>query len=236
VPAEIRKVLTAVSNVLLDIRFLDLFGDAMRRPSFPGQRVLGDSGENLPTVVQELCRSADRKSALVQWITELTPLDVVDFEFNFDATGRVLMLLKDDEGGLVSAHSASDGTLRFIAMAAALMGAKRGGVFFFEELDNGLHPSRMKLLIDLIEQEVVARGIQVVTTTHSPDLLNLVGDETFDHTSVVYRSHGDNFSTIKRVSQLPQVAALREAQSLGRLHSSGWFEDAVFFTAEDEAA
>ena len=65
-----------------------------------------------------------------------------------------------------------DGTLRFLATLAALLGKNPG-----RSLLNGIHPSRMRLLIDLIEPGLTARGeSRVVTTTHSPDLLALVND------------------------------------------------------------
>ncbi len=62
-----RQVIEAFS----DIRFLDLIPEFMRKPAFPGQTTLGDSGENLPTVLQEICSDPKRKSVLTEWIREL---------------------------------------------------------------------------------------------------------------------------------------------------------------------
>ena len=55
------------------------------------------------------------------------------------------------EGGCQS-YSASDGTLRFLAILAALLGTDPARLYFFEEIDNGIHPSRLRLLLDLIER------------------------------------------------------------------------------------
>lgn len=236
VPSLHRKIIENLVAVLSDIRFLDLAPDAMRQPSFPGQTVLGEGGENLPTVLQETCTSEERKKTLIAWISELTPLEVVDFEFDSDSTGRILMFIVDTDGNRTSALSASDGTLRFLAMAVALMGVRATGLLFFEEIDNGLHPSRMRLLTELIERQVEITKVQVVTTTHSPDLLTIVGDKTFQSTSVVYRSPQSTTSIIRLVPSLPHAVKLRLEQSLGRLHVSGWFEDALFFGEASEAA
>ncbi|KMO19592.1 AAA family ATPase [Methylobacterium platani] len=236
VPQYLRNTIEQVAATLAAIRFLDLSPEAMRRPSFPGQTVLGESGENLATVLQALCLDPERKHALIAWICELTPLEIADFEFESDATGRIILFLKDAEGGRISAFSASDGTLRFLAMAAALLSDSGRSLFFFEEIDTGLHPSRMRVLIDLIERRVAESTLQVVTTTHSPDLLTLVGDKTFESTSVVYRPPGAGGSVIRRVGELPRIAELRKTQTLGRLHSSGWFEDALYFDDPAEAA
>jgi len=226
-----------VLDIFAGIRFLDLVPDLMRKPAFPGQLVLGDSGENLPTVLQEICQDAARKDVLLQWIQELTPIDVVDFSFPRDpVTGLVQLALKQHDDHTISAYSASDGTLRFLAMLAALLGKNPAKLYFFEEIDNGIHPSRLKLLLDLIEGQTAKSGVQVVTTTHSPDLLSMIGDKTFQNTSVVFRPPQSDHSIIRPVTDLPGVSRLREEQGLGRLHASGWLEDVLAFEADAEAA
>ena len=236
IPSLHRKKVENLIASLADIRFLDLVADAMRQPSFPGQTILGEGGENLATVLQETCLNQERKQTLIAWISELTPLEIADFEFESDATGRILLFIVDIMGSRTSALSASDGTLRFLAMAVALMGVRATGLLFFEEIDNGFHPSRMRLLTELIERQVEFTRIQVVTTTHSPDLLSIVGDRTFGSTSVVYRSPDGSSSSIRQVSTLPHAMKLRSEQTLGRLHVSGWFEDAMYFSDSVEAA
>lgn len=236
VSPALRAMIAALVSALAEIRFLDLSIEAMRQPSFPGQTVLGEGGENLATVLQAICKDDERKRILIAWISELTPVDVADFAFEADATGRVLLFIVDAGGARTSSFSASDGTLRFLAMAAALMDAGRAGLLFFEEIDNGLHPSRMRLLTELIEQQVALGPIQVITTSHSPELLTIVGDDTFRTTSVVYRATDRSGSVIRQVSELPQAVELRRQQTLGRLHASGWFEDAMYFEAPSEAA
>ena len=224
-----------VQGILASMRFLDLSPERMRQPAFPGQTVLGDGGDNLPTVLREICADPKRRTTLLEWTRELTPMDVEDFEFPVDpTTGRVQLAFREVDGRSVSAYAASDGTLRFLAMLAALLGTNPAGVYFFEEIDNGIHPSRLRLLIDLIESQTAKGGVQVLTTTHSPDLLSMVNDQTFENTSVVCRHPETNVAVIRRVAKLPDAERLRHAQSLGRLHASGWMEDSVFF-AGDEA-
>ena len=177
-----------VAQTLADMRFLDLSPDRMRQPAFPGQNVLGDSGENLPSVLKEICENERRKRTLAEWTRALTPMDVHDFEFPTEpTTGRVQLVLVERNSNRVSAYSASDGTLRFLAMLAALLGTNPARLYVFEEIDNGIHPSRQQLLIDLIEGQTAKGKYQVVTTTHSPDLIQLVGTDTFKSTSVVCR-------------------------------------------------
>ena len=224
----------AVVDILANMRFLDLEPNRMRQPAFPGQNVLGDGGENLPTVLREICTDSKRKEILVEWTRELTPMDVRDFEFPTDPiTGRVQLAFRENNDRIVSAYAASDGTLRFLAMLAALLGENPARLYVFEEIDNGIHPSRMRLLLDLIEGQTAKNEIRVVTTTHSPDLLSIVGNDTFEHTSVICRRQDTDDAVIRRIAELPRANELRQSQGLGPLHASGWMEDAISFTEED---
>ena len=226
-----KKAAAQVIDVLGGMRFLDLSPESMRQPAFPGQTVLGDSGENLPAVLKDICADAGRRETLAEWTRELTPMDVRDFEFPTDpTTGKVQLAFKESTGRKVSAYVASDGTLRFLAMLAALLGANPARLYFFEEIDNGIHPSRLRLLTDLIERCTATNGVQVVATTHSPDLLSMIGDETFRNTSVVCRRPDTDTAVVQPVDSLPNADELRQSQGLGRLHASGWMEDAIFFT------
>ena len=225
-----------VASTFSNMRFLDLSPDHMRLPAFPGQKILGDSGENLPTVLKEVCAEPERRLALTDWTRELTPMDVAGFEFPADpTTGRVQLALRERNGRIVSSYAASDGTLRLLAMLAALLGPNRAGIYVFEEIDNGIHPTRQRLLLDLIEGQTAEGRIQVVTTTHSPDLLEMIGDGTFEHTSVVCRLPDTDDAVVRPLADLPKAGALRQSQGLGRLHRSNWMEDAILFTSPDTA-
>src|SRR5260370_41239631 len=92
----------------------------MRIPSQPGQTMLGDRGENLSSVLAAICADASTKETLLAWIRKLTPMDVDDLLFDQDAAGRILLRLVEKDGRSVSALSASDGTLRFLAILAAV--------------------------------------------------------------------------------------------------------------------
>ena len=225
-----------IYHLLDSMRFLEPSPDRMREPSFPGANILGDSGENLPTVLEEICADLKRREILTSWVHELTPMDIKDFEFPRDPSGRIHLTLCETNGRTVSAYSASDGTLRFLAMLAVLLDTNSTGLYFFEEIDNGIHPVRLNLLMDLIERQTAKHGIQVLTTTHAPTLLTVMNDNTFENTSVVCRLEDTSDAIIRPVAELPNVRELRQDQGLGRLHESGWMENALFFTEDyDEA-
>ena len=224
-----------VIDALHSMRFLELSPARMREPSLSGAKVLGNFGENLPTVLEELCADPKRQEILASWVHELTPMDVRGFEFPRDLSGRAQLMIREANGRKVSAYSASDGTLRFLAMLAALLDTNSEHLYFFEEIDNGIHPSRVHLLIDLIERQAAKGGIQVITTTHSPDLLSTVNEKTFENTSVVCRLEDTDDAIIRPVADLSNARELRKSQGLGRLLAGGWMETALAFTEGNAA-
>ena len=226
-----------VSDILHNIHFLELSPDRMREPAFPGATVLGDAGENLPGVLEDICADPKRKYVLTGWLRELTPMDVTDFKFPRDPSGRVHLQILESDGRQISAYSASDGTLRFLAMLAVLLGDNPKGLYFFEEIDTGIHPARQWLLLDLIEKQTPKCNIQVMTTTHSPDLLTYVNDSTFKHLSVVCRLNDSHDAIIRTVAKLPNAEELRTSgRGLGKLLTEGWMETALAFTENHNEA
>ena len=215
------------------IRFLDPVPDRMREPASPRATSMGDGGENLSTALQGICADPKRRETLTSWLHELTPMDVTGFEFPRDPGGRVHLVICEKNGRKVSAASASDGTLRFLALLVALFDRYDAGLFF-DELDTGIHPVRLGLLLDLFEGP--ARGDrQIIGTTHAPTLLTAMNDETFEHSSVVCRLEDADDAIIRPLAAFPNVRDLRQDQGLGPLHESGWMEDMLAFGEGNDA-
>jgi len=232
---EARALSRFVLHELRGFRFLDLSPAQMRIPSQPGQTVLGDQGENLSSVLAAACADASRKEVLLEWVRKLTPMDVDDLLFDQDAAGRILLRLKEKNGRNISALSASDGTLRFIGILAALFGPTPASFYFIEELENGIHPTRLSLLVDLIESQTKRRGIQIVATSHSPLLLQFLSQESLEHASLVYRLPDHPDAQIKRIVDIPDARRVIKEQPVSVLHASSWFEDVLDLVEDDEA-
>lgn len=235
--AFLRSSAQSILNVLRGLRFMDISPDAARQPSIPGANELGERGENLSSVIQHLVSDTDRANALASWLRHLTPMDVKDFDFLPDATGRVLLELREEDGTRISANSASDGTIRFLVLLAALSHAEGGHTFFLEEIDNGLHPARLDLLMRLIEQQTRSNDIMVIATTHSPPLLRLLAPDKLHQGFVCWRPEDSNESRITRVSDIQSLGQALNQSDLAQLHESSWFQDTLEFEdREDEEA
>ena len=225
----LESTVRTVSKALASMRFWELSPELMRIPAHPGTP-LGDRGENLPAVLETLCADPQLRSTLVSWLQELTPMDVSGFKFPRDPSGLVHLMLCEKNGRNVSADSASDGTLRFLAMLAVLLGKDPPKISFFEDVDRGIHPVRLHLLMELIERQTAERNVQVITTTHASTMLTVMREDTFTNTSAVFRPEDTPDAIIRRVASIPEASALRREQGLGRLHESGWLEDALSLT------
>ncbi|WP_437301395.1 AAA family ATPase [Sorangium sp. So ce426] len=220
----------SAERALGSMRFIDLAPAAMCQPSVPGQANLSDRGENLSSVLQTLCSREDTKSELLHWLRALTPMDVVDLKFPADLRGQVLLVLVEKDGTELSAYSASEGTLRFLGLLAALL-SPEPTLFFLEEIESGLHPSRLRLLLDLISARARDGRVQVVATTHSPALLAQLDDELLAHASLVYRLEGEPSGRIVRLVDVPDAERVLRGHDRGDLLASGWFEDMMEFAA-----
>lgn len=223
-----------IVSIMESMRFFDFDPQALRRPSFPGQP-LGDHGENFSSALQSICEDQQQKHTLIEWIRELTPMDVRDVEFTPDQTGKILLTLVEENGRQISAYSASDGTLRFLAVLAALLGPKSAKLLFFEEIENGLHPSRLHLLLQLMERQATQGKMQIINTTHSPQFLRFLSPATREYASLTYRLPDSPEGRIKRLLDIPEAQRLIQEHDIANLHESGWFEDALFLDETEGA-
>ena len=226
----LQNLVERLFSLFRNTRFLDFSPDHLRQPSQRSGLVLSDSGRNLPAALEAICLEPDRKIILLSWLHELVPMDVEDFEFPLDANGHTQLLVVERSGRRVSSDSASDGTLRFLGVLTALLTQQPRSIYIFEDLDTGIHPARLWLLLDFIEREAAKGDIQVVTTTHSPALLTWMNDATFEHTSVVYRDDYWSDSIIRPIAGLYNLRELRKSTALGELFTSNWIGEALKFS------
>lgn len=68
----------------------------------------------------------------------------------------------------------SSGTLRILALLAMLRHPEPAPLIVIEEIENGLDPRTINLIVDEIRNIVEAGKTQVILTTHSPYLLDLL--------------------------------------------------------------
>jgi len=109
----------------------------------------------------------------------------------------------------------STGTLRIVALLACLRHPKPPPLLIVEEVENGLDPRTLHLVVEEIRAAISAGMTQVILTTHSPYLLDLLD---LSHIVVVERHEGQ---PVFRRPDGPQLAVWSKSFSPGRLYTMG---------------
>jgi predicted ATPase len=115
-----------------------------------------------------------------------------------------------------------------------MLGPDAARFYFIEELDTGIHPTRLHLLLQLIEQTVARGKIRVVATTHSPQLLGFLGKAAREAATLVYRLPHHGEARLRRILDIPDAKKVLATRNLSRLQESGWLENAVTFLEAEQ--
>jgi energy-coupling factor transporter ATP-binding protein EcfA2 len=75
------------------------------------------------------------------------------------------------DGSVIPAGALSQGLLLFVAFLSLTQRDPMPAALLIEEPETGLHPLRLFEVVDML-RSLAKRGVQVILTTHSPDLLS----------------------------------------------------------------
>jgi len=173
-------------------RLLQLEPSALRQPdSFTAPTKLGSDGSHLAATLNRLARSrsttrsnsaaavyeAQVFSRIANRLTELID-DVRAVSVDRDERRELLTLnVTGGDGTVHPARALSDGTLRFLALAALELDPEATGLLCLEEPENGIHPERIPAMLRLLQDIATDTDEplgddnplrQVIINTHSP--------------------------------------------------------------------
>ena len=189
-------------------------------------RRLGDHGEDFAALVQTICQDEKAKSAYLSWLQELRPDEVDDVGALSGAVGEPLFMLRE-KGQTFPAPVLSDGTLRFAAITAAFFQPEMPQVMTIEEIENGIHPSRLRLLVELLVSQSKSGKTQIFATTHSPTTLAWLQEAEYRTTFVCKRDGETGESTIRPLTDVPHFPDVSAKYPLSDLFAEGWLEAAL---------
>lgn len=232
---EIQDGVSEVVGALREVFILDPIPSHMRSFSPLSDRLESDAG-NIAGVLAALPDDKQREieAVLTQYASQLPERDIRRVyaetvgKFNSDA-----MLyceehwLDDGPPPTVDARGMSDGTLRFLAILTALLTRPARSLLVIEEVDNGLHPSRARLLLDMLKAVGQQRGVDVLVTTHNPALLDAMGTEMVPFITVAYRDPATGYSVLSLLEDIGQLPKLLAQGPIGRLSSQGLIEQSL---------
>lgn len=216
-----------VKRALSNMQKLDFDMHALRDYSQDSvaQR-LGERGENFAALVKSILADERLKEAYISWLRHLTPVELDDVAILQGAVGEPLFALKEGDN-ILPAQVLSDGTLRFAALTAAFFQPDMPDILTVEEIENGIHPTRLRLLVELLKSQSREEGPQVFATTHSPVVLAWLREDDLETTFFCKRDEDTGVSIIKPFSEIPRLVDLVKKYSLGELFTQGWMESAT---------
>ena len=227
--SESRKTIPGIATQYLswmsNIVFLDPRPSLMRGYSFKTDGELDGSGSNLSGVLYGLCRKkGGRKQQILDLVKALPEQDINDIGFIETPRNEAMVKLTETFGGSRTAYDAtllSDGTLRVLAIGAALLTAPKGSLVVIEEIDNGVHPSRAGALVTHILEIAKSRDLRVLLSSHNPALLDATPDEAVGDVVFCYRDERKGASRLMRLADIPAYPELVAQAPIGRLMTRG---------------
>ncbi len=231
---EIQDAVRTVLSQLQNIFVFDPIPSHMRDyKSFSD--TLQSDGSNLAGVLAALedTEKESIESKLTEYLRELPEKDISKVwaepvgKFKTDAMIYCAESWSHGDFQIVDARGMSDGTLRYLAIVAAMLTRTPGSLLVIEEIDNGLHPSRAKILIDMLRSLGSERQIDVLVTTHNPALLDAAGNKMVQFITVAHRDPHSGYSLLTPLEDIKLLDQLMARGTIGRLSAEGAIEKAL---------
>ena len=191
---------------------------------------LSANGDNLGTVLHEILTRYDYRSAaeeLRDFLRVAYPtFEEIHCDTTYGTPAQVLVRVR--EKGMdrsMELWELSDGMVRFLCLATALLNPLPPFLVAIDEPELGLHPGLLPIVAEMIK--LAAERTQVLVTTHSPDLLNC-----FDISDVAVMARNADDAKVawyrpaNRKTLLPMLDNIT-GETLGDLHRSGELEAGV---------
>ena len=222
-PYALDEDLVRAADEVLAWQFLTLSPERMGLP-VPQQRTKGavrlaTDGSNMADFLLDLRRQdANAFNGIVETMAFVLPYakDIQPTLTSSEIERKAWLQLSEDTFK-VPGWLLSTGTLRMLALLALLRHPSPPPLIVVEEIENGLDPRSIHLIVEEIRSAVLAGVTQVVVTTHSPYLLDLL---TLEHLVVVERD-GEGHPRFIRPADHKNLQAWAQEFAPGKLYTMG---------------
>lgn len=187
---------------------------------------MGERGENFASLVEHIRSNEKLKEGYLGWLRELRPAEVDDIDVLRGALREPMFALVE-KGRTFPAPVLSDGTLRFAAIAAAFFQPSMPEVLMLEEIENGIHAGRLRLLLELLKSRAGATHTQVLATSHSALLLDWLSPVDYKHVFLCSRDPENGVTQITPLSEVPHFLEAVQTTPASQLIAEGWMENAL---------
>lgn len=176
--ADSHPTVLAAKREMQSWTLLQLEPTALRQPdNFSADPHVSANGAHMPATLLRL----NTNMSIANKLSGLIP-DIKDVKVDQDDGRRLNTLtVKTHENISYPARSLSDGTLRFLALSILSADNESGRLICLEEPENGIHPSRIPVMLNLLESMTVDPTEfvdednplrQVIVNTHSPAVVS----------------------------------------------------------------
>ncbi|GAB2982837.1 AAA family ATPase [Streptomyces pseudoechinosporeus] len=213
---------TRVAERLSSFRVFDVNVAAARQPTRARSTLAGrlePHAENLAAFLVQLSANEELWSLLTEDARRLLPqLEAIEFEQVGGYADRLAVVLH--ERGLrrtTPLADASYGTVRLLGLLAMLYDPHPPALTCVEEIDHGLHPQALELIVERLRE--ASERTQLIVATHSPALVDRLEPREF----LVCDRDEDGASIIPALSmdEVKAIVAETGDQPLGELWFSG---------------
>ena len=184
----------------------------LRSRSRGTKKILGSGGKYLASLLFSL--NAEKRQVIVSQLQKVFPrLQSFDIKLR-QGNYKQLIITESTRQGQVSldASHVSDCMLRLLAIVALLQTNRE--VILFEELENGINPEMLGFLLSALRES----GKQIITTTYSPLLLNLLEDEVAKKGLHLVYKRPDGCSRCVNFFSIPTMAEKLDVMGPGEVY------------------
>lgn len=235
-------------SALRDIFHLEPHPSDMRNYVAETDHKLRRGADNISPVLFALRERDEKRFGKIQdQVQAIAASKVIGLDFLKAEGGEVMLALLErgsgDSGDIekTPASQMSDGMLRYTAIVTSLLADRDGldavatsnkletaeGVqLVIEELENGMHPSQAKRLLELVRAGNDNNAVRVLLTTHSPALLDAVEGNLNSSVIVCYYDEDAGYSKLIPLMEMPDYPTVMAQGSLGSVVTEGKFSAA----------
>ena len=230
-----KQVVAVVRDYLRGSYTLDPVAKFMRNYERASpQPLLLRNGSNLSAVLFALFKGNSEQRETLQRITRtirqipeapFKSIGFVETQLGDVMAGFHAEQGSDLNGELMDVRLLSDGTLRMLAVLTALETVPKHSRIVIEEFDNGLHPSRAKLLVQHLASTAEQRKLNVLLTTHNAACMDALDEAQLKNVWICHRDGPRKSSKVTRLADLDVLMTMGLTGSLGDFVTRGALEN-----------
>ena len=181
---------------------------------------LDTSGINIAEYILDHFKTPDTLNNLIGKMESVLPYlsDIQITQVKEFGNKVFLELQEKEQTSAIPSWLFSAGTLRILALFSLFTAEEKPSAVFIEEVENGLDPRTVGMIVSEIENVFNEGSMQVFLTTHSPYLLDLLPLE-----SIILTEKTNGVCSFSFPKDIEGIEVWRKKFSPGKLYSMGKF-------------